>query len=249
MEITILTQIFIIFVYMMIGYTICRKRLIDDVGSKQISNILLYICRFTVILNAFQAEFSIEVFNNLWITLVLSVMMVLLGYVVARIVYKNDHFQEQLALGLANVGLMGIPLVDSILGKEAIIYLSVYLGMTTLIAWIYGIYMMTHSKQSIQFKKIMKNPAMLGLVAGFIFFMLPFQLPASFSSILDSISTMKPPLAMILLGTYVGKSNIIEIFNQKALYKVSFYRLVVIPILTLSLLLFLPNDLFEIKMV
>lgn len=95
MEITILTQIFIIFVYMMIGYTICRKRLIDDVGSKQISNILLYICTFAVILNAFQAEFSIEVFKNLWITLVLSVMMVLLGYVVARIVYKNDHFQEQ----------------------------------------------------------------------------------------------------------------------------------------------------------
>ena len=54
---------------------------------------------------------------------------------------------------------------------------------------------------------------------------------------------------MIKLGTYIAKSKISDLFNNKQTYYISFIKLIIIPILSAVILKFVPNTFYDIKMV
>ena len=54
---------------------------------------------------------------------------------------------------------------------------------------------------------------------------------------------------MIVLGSYLGRCRLQEIFTDKRIYLVSFYRLILAPILLLVIFKFLPVQFAQIKMI
>ncbi len=60
---------------------------------------------------------------------------------------------------------------------------------------------------------------------------------------MDSVSMLSglnSPLAMLILGAYMAKTNLLDMFRNKKAYVVSFYRLLLLPGLLLPLLLVMP---------
>ncbi|NRV85776.1 AEC family transporter [Clostridium beijerinckii] len=80
-------------------------------------------------------------------------------------------------------------------------------------------------------------------------FISPVKLPELFYDAFNLVGQTNTPIAMILLGTYIAKSKLITLFNDKHAYFVAFIKLIVIPVIIMILFKFLPPYLIEIKKV
>ena len=173
----------------------------------------------------------------------------IIGFIIAKIIFKNDQKIEKFAATFSNAGFIGIPLVQAILGNESVFYLSAYLVCFNLLSWTYGIYLLTGKKESISLKQAIINPATIGSLVGVLLFICSIKLPNVILSTLNSVGSINTPLAMIVLGVYLGQCDIKTVFLDLKVYFVSFISLVIIPIIIVFALLLIPEQYNEIKMV
>ncbi|MEG0709842.1 MAG: AEC family transporter [Longicatena sp.] len=246
---TIITQISMMYIMMIIGYFIYKKKWVSEDGTQQISNILLKICGPCIMMTSFQCDFTVAKLKGLAISFVLSIGVIILGLTIASLVLKKEHRVERFAVGFSNAGFIGIPLVQNLLGNEYIFYLTAFLVAFNLIAWTYGIYLISGRRDLITMKQVFVNPATVGMIIGLIIFVSPIKLPNIIYKSFLSIGNINTPLAMMVLGTYIAKSNVLEVFKSKMAYFVSLLRLVIVPLITLFLLKFVPETLHDIKLV
>jgi len=100
-----------------------------------------------------------------------------------------------------------------------------------------------------KFNTFFKTPAFIGMILGFVIFLSPFKLTGFVQQSFTSIGSINTPVAMLVLGTYLAKSKLIDIFKNKHVYQIAFYRLILIPIIALLVLSLLPMIRPEVRLV
>ncbi|WP_238918996.1 AEC family transporter [Clostridium sp. YIM B02555] len=246
---TIVSQISIMYVLMIIGFIVYRKKLINDEGSKQLSNLLVWVINPMIMLTRYQMNFSLEKLIQLGISFIISLAAMIIGFLIGKIFFKKEQRIDKFAIGFANAGFIGIPLVTSIIGLDQVFFLSAYLVCFNILSYTYGIYLVSNNKSLVTLKSIVLNPGILAVVIGLIIFISPIKLPDFLYNSFNLVGQTNTPIAMILLGTYIAKNKVITLFNNKYAYFVCFIKLIVIPMVILILFKFLPENLAEIKKV
>lgn len=103
-----------------------------------------------------------------------------------------------------------------------VFFVSAYSAVTNILQRTYGIYIISGDKSLITPKRALLNPATLGALTGLIFYLLQIQLPTLLSDSLFTIADLNTPLAMILLGSYVAESKLLNLFNHPRAYWTTF---------------------------
>ena len=91
-------------------------------------------------------------------------------------------------------------------------------------------------------KKILFNPGIIGVVVGLFFFTTPLYvsggivLPTLISDALSSISALNLPLPMLMVGYYLGKADLLAAFRDGWSYLCMALRLLAFPMATLGAL-------------
>lgn len=241
-------QIGIMFILMMLGVILFRTEKLTKSGSKELGNILIYVIMPCVVVNAYMTEFSIKRLRGLGIMFMLSFFALLLMMMISRMIFQK-HPIENFGTAFSNAGFMGIPLVQAVLGTEAVFYLSVFVALQNLLQWTYGVYIITEDRRLIGAKKILTNPVLLSMLAGFAFFLFPVELPGVVKSSISFVVGMNAPIAMISLGTYLAQIGIRELFTDKTAYASTVVRMIVTPLVIMAALLPVPNAYRTIKLV
>ena len=232
-------QILLMMMLIIVGIVAYKQKWITDEGSKQMSALLVNIVTPFVILSVYQTPFEVERALSLTVVFGLSVLAVGISVGLSWILIKPNHDVERFALFFPNTAFFGIPVISAVFGSEAVFYLMGYIITVTLVAFTYGIYLYTHKKSAMSLKKAVFNPGTLGFVLGVGLFVSPVKLPPLVFSFVSSVASLNTPLAMIVLGTYIAHVPIATFLNRD-LFKVSFYRLVVIPFAVIAALAFIP---------
>ena len=246
---TVLNQVLMMFSLMLVGYILYTKKLLDESGTSQLSSILLQLCTPAIIINSFNITFSFDLLSELGLSFALSMISILIGLIIARIIYGKTHRIEQFAITFSNVAFFGIPLVSGLLGNEYVTYLSTFILAFNLLIWTVGLFLVTGDKSVLSLSKFFKTPAFIGMALGFILFISPIKMSGFIQQSVASISAMNTPIAMLLLGTYLAKSKLVDIFKNKQVYTIAFLRLILIPMIVFGLLSLLPNLQAEIRLV
>ena len=246
---TVLNQVLMMFSLMLVGYILYTKKLLDESGTSQLSSILLQLCTPAIIINSFNITFSFDLLSELGLSFALSMISILIGLIIARIIYGKTHRIEQFAITFSNVAFFGIPLVSGLLGNEYVTYLSTFILAFNLLIWTVGLFLVTGDKSVLSLSKFFKTPAFIGMALGFILFISPIKMSGFIQQSVASISAMNTPIAMLLLGTYLAKSKLDDIFKNKHVYTIAFLRLILIPMIVFGLLSLLPNLQAEIRLV
>ena len=125
----LLKQIAQLFICIFLGWLLVRSRLLKPEDSRVLSVVALYVVTPCVIVNAFQIEASPEMLRGLLLSLgtavVLHALMLLLTALCRRPLRLNAV--EQASLVYSNAGNLVIPLVSAILGKEWVLFTSMFL--------------------------------------------------------------------------------------------------------------------------
>ena len=246
---TIVEQVSIMYVLMAIGFIVFRKKLINEEGTKQLSNLLVWVINPLIMLTRYQMDFSIIKLKELGISFIISLGAMLIGFLIGEIIFKKDQNIDKFAIGFANAGFIGIPLVTSIMGIDKVFFLSAYLVCFGILSYTYGIYMVSGNKKLITVRSLVLNPGIIAVVFGLLVFISPIKLPTILYSAFNLVGGTNTPIAMILLGTYIAKSKFITLFSDRHAYFVCLVKLIIIPIVIILLFKFLPAELVEIKMV
>lgn len=242
-----LNQIIIMYFLMTFGYFMIKKEFLNEEGSKQISSILLKIVTPVVIINSFNIEFSLAKLQELLLTFLLALLFLGVGFIIARVLLGKENRLEQFAAAFPNVGFFGIPLVQGLLGSEALFYVSVIIVAYNIYSWTYGVYLVSGRRDFINLKVLLTNPASIGLWVGLAIFFSPWTLPNGLSESLTMVANLNTPLAMFVLGSYIAESSLSEIFKSKMPYKACAIKQIIIPIVIIFVLKLVPNTLESLK--
>ena len=239
----ILRQIILMFLYMMTGFFLYKKKLVTKEGSKELGHLLLYVILPTVIINAYMVPFSHEAVKGLMLSCLASLLALLLSMFLSRLVFGGRRPVEEFSSAFSNAGFIGIPLVEMTFDNSMVVfYVSSFVAVLNILQWTYGIFVMTGKKDSIALKKIVTNPVVLSFILGILLFVLPLELPEVINRAAATVSAMNAPMAMIILGIYLAQMKVRELITDLSVWICALIRLIVIPLATAVLLKVLPGE-------
>ena len=244
----LLRQICIMLLFMAMGVFLYKKKLLTKNGSKELGSMLLYLILPCTIVKAYLSELTYEKLIGLGLSFVGALAALLLSMLVSHLVFKRKYRIENFGTAFSNAGFIGIPLVQAVLGSEAVFYISSFVALLNILQWTYGVLVMTDSKENIRPGKLLRNPILISMTLGILLFLLQVPVPEVVASTISQIASMNAPVAMVILGTYLAQVKMRELFTDKIAYVSCVVRLLVIPVLTFFLLSVIPKDYYDLKL-
>ena len=248
MALIILQQILTMALYMICGYMLYKTGKITDAGSKSIANLLPWVIIPSTLINSFLTEYSAEKMRELLISFGMAALTLLIAMVIGFLLFRNSGI-ECFAASFSNAGFIGIPLVQATVGSEGVFYLSGVLILLNLLQWTYGIWLLTREKKDSSektpkttVKSVLFSPIVICAIVGILIFVTGSgtKLPPVLNTFIGGLAQVNAPVAMIVLGIYLARTKISELFTTRRLYLVSSVRLLLIPAVTLLVFAVLP---------
>ena len=243
--ILVAAQVGTLFLLMAVGYVLARLGHFGHVTQAQATTLLMYVVTPCLIVDTLQLSPSPQLIRLMGQCLVLSVVT-LLGFALLM----NPFFRRQepdartvLRFGAAygNVGYMGLPLVQGVLGSEGLIFAIVSQVAFNLLVWSHGVLAMGE-RRGFSVRKMVVNPGIISSAVGIVLFLLDLRLPTVVGSAVSFLGSMNTPLAMIIIGAQMAFADLPATFRDRNLYQAGLLKLVVFPLLTAAVLLPLGLD-------
>ena len=226
-------QIFTMFVIIIIAVVCYKKKLIDNNGNNVLSNLLLYLINPCILFCSYQKEFDAKMMNGLLISLALALASHLLGMLIAALFLRNkqaDLVNERLAVIYTNCGFLAIPLVNEIYGYEGVFYLTAYITVFNFLIWSHGIICMRGSCEKKDMLKAVTSPASFAIIVGIIFYVAGIILPDFMMYPLEYLGDMNTPVAMLIAGVCIARTDITKTFKKPRIYLVCLLKLIILPL-------------------
>lgn len=249
MLLTILSKVFVMMLLIAVGYILRRKAMLTEHGMSEFTNLLLWAVTPCLIISAFLNPAGEIGLKDMGLSVALSAASMLISIFVSLFAFRHEEEARKTVLRYSvvfgNMGFMGLPMAQAIVGDGSIVYASFGIVVFNVICWTYG-YRMMNRDAKFKLKMILLNPGMIGVIIGLPLYFLDFTLPAVISEPINLLASVNTPIAMIVIGGYIGGVDIKSFISDFSIYKMSFLRLIISPLLCLGLLLLIrpENDLF-----
>lgn len=233
MFINVLTQVIILFILILIGFSLAKVKILNDKSVSGMTDLVLILVTPCVIVKSFFREFNKNDLKDLLISFLLGVILhtafILLSVLFLRDKDKNRQAVLQFAAVFSNCGFMAIPLQQALLGDNGVFLGSSFVAIFNAFVWSWGLRVMSGDKKSLKPLKIITRPAILALIIGFVIFILSIPIPKIISEPIGMLAALNTPLPMIIIGFHLASSNVLKgITDIKCLLTISL-RLVVYP--------------------
>jgi predicted permease len=133
LSILLMEQIAKLFLMIFMGYAVVKLGLLTDEDSKVLSTLVLYLIVPSVILNAFQVDYTQEKVNGLKLAGIASLLLLIILLLIVNLIGKllNLNEVEILSIYYSNSGNLIVPIVTFMLGEKWVFYACVFMGLQT----------------------------------------------------------------------------------------------------------------------
>ena len=244
------TQMLVLFGILLIGYYTAKRGVLTRDMNKHLSTL---VCMLTnplqVLASALSGEHPMEnaqVRGMLGVALAMFVALILISFLlprVLRIQSASDAGVYRYLLVFANVGFMGYPVIEALLGPEYVFYVTVFSMVFQLICWSYGVTLISGQKMKLSWD-ILRRPTIITALLAFILYFADIRplwavCPAAMSvlyRVTDSIGDLTSPIAMLIIGASLAEMPLREVFNKWRVYVLAAFKMIALPVLTWLLL-------------
>lgn len=242
---SVILEVAVILILILVGYFTVKKGMFTKESLGSITSFLLYIVTPCLIVSSFLSAESGKLDGwTLLLAAVLPALSIVISIALSYLFFRKEPSGRRRVLRFSmifcNVGFMGIPLVEGIVGSEGVLYGSFFIAVFNIFCWTYGYVMMGGGK--VRLKALLLNPGVIGIAIGLPLYLLDVPVPALFVEPVELISALNTPLAMIVVGGYIAQVKLRAFVSDLAVYKMAVLRLVVAPLLYLALVWLLRPD-------
>lgn len=245
--ILLMKRLLIMLLFMLIGAGLFKKHYITEEGSRSLANLLIYLALPCVIVKGFLVERTEWRLKILFISVFVSVLILLISIFISKLFFKKNpigHF----AAAFSNPSFFGIPLITAVLNEDAVFAVAPFIACLNILQWTYGVAVLKGERIHINLKNILLSPFMIGFLAGIFLFISRIEIPAVFTSVINTSAGLNTPIAMIVTGVYLAKTDLKAMLTSTELYKLAAVRLILTPLVSFGVLCLLPDTLYELKM-
>jgi len=193
---------------MAVGYMLYKCRLFSNESNRGMSYLVVLVTSPCAMFKSIATMDAGEMGNALrllWIGAAIYAVLIVLAWLIVKLLRIDPKASGvfQAALIFGNVGFLGLPLAESLFGEVGLFYMAFLNIHFTLLAYSYGIYLITRSgsgKSGFSFKKLI-NPGLIGIIVAAVFYFLQIPVPNIVMEPISFISNINSPLAMVVLGS------------------------------------------------
>jgi predicted permease len=191
--------------------------------------------------NIYSSNLS-DSFNGKLVVFAVATVLITISllFIIVPIFEKDNRNRGVMIQGLyrGNFVLFGIPLCTNIFGDVSTGITSMLIAVVVPLYNFFAVIVLdVYSKDELDIKNtlisIMKNPLIIGSIAGILLSLLKIKLPISLEKTIYDISKIATPLALILLGGEFKIGNVYK--NIKNITIVCLGKLVIIPTIVFSI--------------
>ena len=198
-----------IFLYMTGGAALRRLGRISEVTVAELNKIVFsFLFVFTMFRTIYNTELS-EMLNPRFIAAMLGLALMTIAalVLVVPLLYKDKKVQASLMQGIlrSNAIFFALPVTEAIVGPQntglAAVIIALIVPLYNLASVVILETLRGSSLKPVGLLlTIVRNPMMLGMLAGVAAKLTGFQLPELLEKMVDDLAAMSTPLALILLG-------------------------------------------------
>ena len=192
-----------LFLLMSAGFLFGRLGLLSGETLSQVSRILLYVVTPSIMITSFEVERTPASQGQLVSALAAMTGVYVVYMLLSQLLFPREGEEHRGILRFAavygNAGFMGLPLIQSALGQEAMMAAVVGLAVFNTVTWTQGRALMG-GRRELSLKKLALNPGILGFAAGLLLFFTGWRLPGPVDAAVGYLGSMNTPLAMVVIG-------------------------------------------------
>lgn len=245
-----LNQTAFLLIFIVAGYLLSRFNLIPSNAQSSLSKLENYLFIPALVLGTFIGNFTTEKISSAWRlflgSFILALIFIALAVVCVRFCSKDTYVRKIYLYGLSfsNFGFMGNAVVSALFPEIFMEYLIFTLPLWILI-YLWGVPSLLmddgSAKPSIGARlKNFLNPMFICMILGILIGICAIPVPKFLSSVISSASDCMSPVAMLLTGMTIAQCDLRKILANKSIYLVTFLRLIVFPMLFLTVIFLLP---------
>ncbi len=244
---TVLFQMFALLIMIAAGVLAAKKNMWDQHTNGKISKLIVNIFNpLLIVSSAANSVGQIPPERMLAVALIAAGMFavfIVIGMILTPFFTKDPDQKKiyQLMFVFSNLGFIGIPVVNSILGASYVVYVSEFIMVYTLIFYTYGVAVMD-GKMDKGSLKAMVNPGTVCGVLAVVLILANIKLPDFILTAVSYLGNVTTPLALMAVGYMLAVSNPKIVFGNPKVYVFSVVKLLVIPLILFPVLKLLPIE-------
>lgn len=153
---------------------------------------------------------------------------------------KRQRGVWQFACMFGNITFIGVPVVEALLGKEAVFYIILLLLPFNILHYSVGPFMMG-GKAKLNAKTFC-TPVLISAVLSLILALARVPAPALLGDMLSLVGDITAPLSLLVLGSVLAGMQVKRVFAMPRLWIFAAFRLLIMPVTLLFLLRFMELD-------
>ncbi|QRN86601.1 AEC family transporter [Clostridia bacterium] len=236
----IVSNLFILFIIILLGYGCRRYEILPKEAAQVIVQLILRVTLPALILVSMNLEYSRELATSMLQIAAVAVAFTALVIVLAKVISKRltlDESQKRqwsFALIFGNVTFIGYPVAYLVLGQHGIFLSAIFDFVQSVLMFTYGIYLLSADKSLLSSaKKLGKDPVILSLILGIVLFLLGIPLPEVLQTALHKIGSITSVLSMLAVGLLLQFRGFKDKTVRYTQVIVVFLKLLILPLLFL----------------
>lgn len=252
-------QMIVIFVMILIGVYLYKKKHLSNVSSKDLSWLIVNVTNpITLLCSSLSEEEKVSV-GDLGIAFlsfaVMYAILIPLAYLIPMLlnVDRDRRYAYRMLAIFGNVGFIGIPFASAVLGPKSLIFVSICCLVFNIIIYTYGAASLKavakeqhpdEDREDVFSAKDIINSGTVMAVITIVVYLLDIKMPDIIDSTLNYIADCTTFLSMIVLGVSVAQMVPKEVFTRWRLYVFLILRQILVPVLFIFVMkMFITNEL------
>jgi predicted permease len=248
------------FLLMICGFVLSKLGFFDEKTTGKLSAILTKFIIPASIVASFVRKFNTKEATSFFSAFGIDMLFFILSALIASFIFRKKqsgiHRDLRMCTIFVNNGFFALPLISALFGDFGIFIGSAHLSCMHVFLWTYGTFLYK-GKEGINIKSALLSPGLIATALGSVVFISSGLLPQttlnflstngftsalgnSIYEVLNMLKGVNTPLAMLVAGAWLEKAGIKKSVSDFSVWKATFVRMIVIPLLLLSVIYFIP---------
>lgn len=236
---TAATNVGVLYIIVAVGYICDRMGIYTEETAKKTVNFLLYFVASCTLINSFiKIEATPDTVGKFFTAFALAVATHVIAILINTLTFRNKLNEKNAVYKFAsiygNVAFMALPLAQAVLGDEGVLYCVGGAVVFNLLTFTHGVKLMGKEGTKLSLKKLLINPGVIAVVIGLPIFISGIELPYIITRPVGMLADLNTPVAMLVFGTYLSKTDLKTMLFDKKIYGVALMKLIVLPLICMG---------------
>ena len=237
-SLVVLEQMVMIFILILTGFVLYKKKIISDGASKDLSALVVNVCSpGLIIVSMFNDLSQIPRENVIFVGIIgviFYLFLIFFGYFLVWVLKVPEYLKNAYVLMtvFGNTGFIGIPVALAIIGPESMVYVIVFNFLFNLTIFTFGIMLLKKDTQgNKQSWKDYLSPGLIACSAAFGIYWFQIRLPEEIETLAGYYGNACTLLSMIVIGISLAGMKVKDMLRNRRLLIFVFIRFIALPIL------------------